>query len=130
MDIITKETMIEKLLAACPSFEPQWREFLEEWRDEPHEPPVYVALGDFAFHLAAMLERGETNSFPGIFSAIENLHLRGDSFVREAATIGILESLQNKSVAEQFRPFLEPETERWWDKLNRFWNGDPTALRE
>jgi hypothetical protein len=129
MNIITKEAMMEKLLAACPSFEPQWSEFLAEWQDEPDEPPIYVALADFARHLCAMLERGETESFPGIFSAIEDLHLRGDAFVKQAATIGILESLLGTPVTEQFVPYFEPETARWWLKLNRFWNGDLTALR-
>jgi hypothetical protein len=91
---------------------------------------LYIALGDFAAHLKSMLERGETNTFPDVFQVIEKLHVDGDGFVKEAATIGILESLQNAKEPEQFRRFLGPESEKWWDKLNSFWEGDPTALHE
>ena len=128
--MIGKDQMMDVLLAACPTFEPSWREFIQEWQDEPVELPLYVALADFARHVKSMLELGDTESFPNIFQAIEHLHVDGDAYVREAATIGILESLQNAKNPELFRPYLRSESEKWWNKLNRFWDGDPTALRE
>jgi hypothetical protein len=126
--MISKDDMMTILVAACPTFGPSWRAFLEEWQDEPVEVPLYVALGDFARHLTSMLERDETSAMPEIFRVIERLHVDGDSYVKEAATIGILESLLNEP--EKFRRYLGPESLEWWDKLNRFWEGDATALRE
>lgn len=41
------------LVEACPSFEPEWKQFLAEWIDEP-EPPIYLAHGDFARHLSGL----------------------------------------------------------------------------
>jgi hypothetical protein len=46
--------------------------------------------------------------------------------VAEAATVGPLEALQNMNLhedtePEQFRPWLLPESARWWDKLHGFW---------
>ena len=128
--MVSKGDMMNALLAACPTFGPSWRTFLDEWQNEPVELPLYVALGDFARHLISMLDRGETSAFPEIFRVIENLHVDGDSYVKEAATIGILERLQNSNEPEKFRRYLGPESQKWWDKLNRFWDGDATALRE
>lgn len=128
--MISKDEMMSALVAACPSFKPHWRAFLQEWRDEPAEMPLYVAVAAFARHLTSMLERGETSEFNQIFREIDNLLVEGDAYVREAATIGILEPLQNAKEPERFRHYLGPESQKWWDKLNRFWDGDPRSLRE
>jgi hypothetical protein len=128
--MIPKELMLPNLVAVCPTFETGWRSFLEEWNTELDEKPYYLALADFARHLTDMLERNETDSFQQIFDAIETFHIEGDSYVKEAATIGILESLMDAPNAERFRSWFGPESTKWWDKLHRFWNGDVTALRE
>jgi len=127
--------MFEPMLAADPTFEPAWREFVEEWADEP-DLPQYLALADFARHLIARLERGETAVFESVFEVVERWHLEGEHYVREAATVGLLESLQNTNLHEgatcpdDFVRWLRPETRRWWDKLERFWGGDVMALRD
>jgi hypothetical protein len=87
-----------------------------------------TALADFARHLIGMLEKSETQSFPAIFDVVERLHLDGDGYVSEAATIGLLEDLQNgnlhsKTVPEEFRRFLGKESQYWWDELDKFWQG-------
>ena len=126
--------MMAVIIEACPSFEPEWNRFCEEWQDDEN-PPRYVSLGDFARHLTALIKSGRTESFPDVFEAIERLHLDGDQYVREAAAVGILEGLQNnminsKSDPEQFRPFLCPESEYWWDKLYEFWNDGKLLIDE
>ncbi len=68
------------------------------------------------------------NEFPCIFKVVENFHTNGDSYVREAATIRFLESLQNHSSHVELDPevfdcYLHPASLRWWDALNRFWSG-------
>jgi hypothetical protein len=118
--------MMGVLVGACPSFAPHWQSFLEESQNEPGELPDYLALSDFARHLIRMLERGDTETFPAIFSAVERLHVEGEHYVKEAATVGLLEDLQNLNLhsatePEQFRKYLGPESQRWWDKLYRFW---------
>jgi hypothetical protein len=128
---IKKGEMTEVLLAACPSFQPTWDAFLEEWTDKPVDLPLYLVLADFARHLIGMLGRCETESFPAIFLAIERLHCEGDHYVREAATVGLLEDLQNTNQhsttePEQFREYLGPESDRWWEELIGFWErGEP-----
>src|SRR5690606_29937885 len=107
MEMITKSEMIPLMLTACPSFENTWREFLVSWRDES-EPPLYLALSDLARHLISMLARNDVATFPGVFAVVERWHLEGDPYVAEAATVGLLEDLQNtnlhdSTVPEQFR---------------------------
>jgi hypothetical protein len=125
--MIAKDDMMGVLLDACPSFAPQWQAFQDEWREEADDLPLYLVLADFARHLIGMLERGETAALPAVFGAVERLHVEGEHYVREAATVGLLEALQNLNLhksgtdPERFRPYLGPESARWWDKLYRFW---------
>lgn len=73
--------------------------------------------------------------FSDIFAVVECWHTEGDDYVKQAATIGFLESLQNLSGGNDrqiatIEPWLGLETRRWWDKLDRFWDGDVVALRD
>ena len=123
--------MFSPLLDACPSFRPVWEKFIGEWKEEKEGLPIYLALSEVAQHLILLLQRGKTESFPRIFQIVEQWHTEGDSYVKEAATVGLLEDLQNSNLhentePEQFRRFLGPESEKWWDKLNEFWEeGEP-----
>jgi hypothetical protein len=125
--MIAKDDMMGILLDACPSFAPQWEAFRGEWREEAADLPLFLVLADFARHLIGLLERGEMAVLPAAFAAVERLHVEGDHCVREAATVGLLEALQNLNLhprgtePEQFRPYLGAESARWWDKLYRFW---------
>ena len=123
--MIRREEIPEILLNACPSFGPKWQEFLDEWRNEP-DPPIYLALAEFARHIIDLLANRDTAQFPMVFDAIERMHTEGEGFVKEAATIGLLEALQNTNLhqttePEQFRPYLRTVSESWWDKLYDFW---------
>jgi hypothetical protein len=87
-----------------------------------------LALGDLAHHLVEQLDAGKTNRFEAVFDVVERWHCEGDHYVKEAATIGLLEGIQNNSEhwgidPSRFECWLKPESKRWWDKLNRFWNG-------
>ena len=137
---ITRAKMFEPMLAADPSFRPRWEEFVSEWADE-RERPLYLALGSLAEHLLERLGRGDTEGFDRIFAVVERWHTEGDCYVSEAASIGLLESLQNQSGGNDKKfsrrdgvssaavePWLGPETKRWWDKLYRYWEGDDRAL--
>ena len=127
--------MLPLLLDACPSFDEPWRACLEEWGDRC-DLPVYIALSELARHLIGMLDRGETEAFSRVFDVVERWHVEGDAYVRCAATVGLLEDLQNgnlhtaRTAPEQFLPYLGPESRKWWHRVERFWSGDPSALQE
>jgi hypothetical protein len=106
------------LMEACPSYR-----LPAENRDL-----LYVVLGDFARHLLQLQQQNRAEQLLAVANAIERLHTEGDQFVREAATIGLLESIQNAwSNAgvdpELFVQHLLPVSARWWQSLNDFWSG-------
>lgn len=127
--------MFEPMLSACPSFEPTWREFAQDAERSPNEDPLYyVLLGDLARHLLALQAAGSTDELPAVFEVVERWHTEGDYYVKEAATIGLLEGIQNNASHRDFdtgvfETWLKPETKKWWLKLNRYWDGDIEALR-
>lgn len=131
--VLTRENMFEPLLAADPSFQSHWAEFLAEWDDEP-DLPLYLALGSLAEHVLGRLKDNDTKNFEDIFAVVERWHIEGDGYVTEAASIGFLESLQNLSGGNDRKHgtverWLGPESRRWWMKLDRFWEGETGALR-
>lgn len=95
----------------------------------------YGLLGDFARHLLHLHRESRTAEFPAIARVIERLHTEGDDYVREAATIGVLEGIQNVWAndgvdPELFTTHLLPESRRWWDELNAFWRGERRYVGE
>lgn len=124
--LITKSEMMMPLLTACPSFQPAWEDFVREWTDDRGDLPLYLALSALARHLIGMLARNETATFPAIFAVVERWHVEGDSYVKEAATVCLLEDLQNMNLhtttrPEELRAFLGPVSAKCWDKLFGFW---------
>ncbi|MCZ7912378.1 DUF7674 family protein [Agrobacterium sp. 22-221-1] len=120
-----RSNMFEPLLQADPSFREKWEAFQEEYRSED-ELPLYLALSELARHLIRDLETGNTHRFDAVFDVVERWHIKGDPYVKEAATIGLLEDLQNghlhrKTRSDDFRPWLQPETLGWWNKVHEFW---------
>lgn len=70
---------------------------------------------------------GDEQSIKRVFAVIERLHIEGSPYVKEAATIGLLEGRQNANLhlsgtsPEQFECYLRPESARWWEKVSAFW---------
>ena len=112
------------LVAACPSFSKKWEEHPAYYEGEEL---LYVDLGEFAGHLVELQKANRTEEFGAVFDVIERLHLEGDHYVKEAATIGLLEGIQNIAgnsgvEPEQFVQYLKPESAKWWRQLNDFWD--------
>lgn len=133
--MITREAMFEPLLAVCPTFQPAWDEFLAEWQEEEGGLPLYLALGDLSRHVIALIEKGDTEAVRSVFHVVEAWHTDGDEYVREAATVGFLETLgsnlEDSSVSpSDVRARLGRESATWWHKLDRFWAGDGGALSD
>ncbi len=134
--VITKSEVMPLLVTACPSYADRFQRYVAENYNNTDERLVYLELGDFAKHLCELLESGNTSELPGVFAAIEVLHNDGDDSVREAATVGLLEDLQNfanqsESIAvEDFEPLLGAESLRWWTEVREFWRGNRTYVGE
>jgi hypothetical protein len=118
--MIATNQIIPLMLEACPSFQAAWDDHLREYDN----PLIYIALADFARHLLELHQSGKVEAIRDAAQVIERLHIEGDANVREAATIGLLESIQCVwPQPELFRPYLLPQSTRWWQSLNDFWDG-------
>jgi hypothetical protein len=126
--MIEQEQVMPLLLEACPSFEERWAAYLSEEYAAGDERLIYCELGEFARHLIDLASSGNVQEIPAIFEVIERLHLEGTPYVRGAATIGLLEGIQNNASHSGFdlaklTPYLLPESAYWWQQLNDFWQG-------
>jgi hypothetical protein len=125
---ITKNEVIQLLLKACPSYKKRWEEYVQDNYENGDEQLLYIDLADFASHLVDLYKQNELNEFPAVFDVIELLHTSGDDIVKEAATIGLLEDLQNGLLNNEintnvFNKYLKQESLKWWYHLNDFWDG-------
>lgn len=123
--MIDRAEMMSAIRAACPNFGATYDAFLDDWKEDSEVPP-YVSLAAFSRHMISLLETGDQQQLHAAFQAIERLHVDGDEYVREAATVGILENLQNtnfhsKTTPRQFLEFLRPVSLRYWRKVEDFW---------
>jgi hypothetical protein len=123
--MIERDAVMPLLLEACPSFGPAWQDYAQNPLYRPDL--LYIHLGEFAAHLVGLMKRNQLAEFPAVFAVVERLHVEGDSYVREAATIGLLEGLQNIPGSDfdpkVFAPFLDRDSRMFWDRLNEFWDG-------
>jgi len=124
--MIRKDDVIPLLSDACPSYQARWQLYCGHSTYEPGL--LYLDLADFADHLVGLLRGNNTEEFKQVFEVIERMHLDGDEYVREAATIGALEGIQNIAGnsgvdPERFVRFLGKTSKRRWKKLNDFWDG-------
>ena len=125
--MISREDMFDVLLKADPTFQPVWDAFVDKWRDQI-EPPLYLALGDLARHVIGKLEDDRIDDLQRIFAAVERWLDDGDELVREAATIGLLEDLQNPNLhkttsPDRLKQWLGPLSAMQWSEVERFWSG-------
>ena len=120
--MITRNEIVGAILDACPSFKPGYAALCADGDAEL----TYIVLGRFAYHLVELHQTGSEAEFFDVAELIERMHAEGDEYVREAATIGLLEGIQNYSGVSEldlvyFRSILRPESQRWWDSINKFW---------
>jgi len=123
--MITKEEMLNPVLVVSPDFSPVWNKLLNEHISDGNLP-VYVGLTELAKHISELHLDKRSDEIKKIFAIIEQWIADGDSFVHEAATSGLLEDLQNVNIVGtgislQLKPYLLPETERWWENSLNAW---------
>jgi hypothetical protein len=132
--MIGKEQMVPMLLAACPSLREAWEASAAEWGGGP-SPGVYIEFGDFVALFLEAYARGDSGCAQAVFDTVETFLSEGDSEIREYATIGFIEAVQNQASrktfgAEAFLPFLKPRAQAAWKELDEFWQGMNSSKSE
>jgi hypothetical protein len=125
--VITPDEMFAPMLVACPDFLPKWETFVADWQSPKQKPlPYYFLLNELAQHLVLKLGAEDTDAFRSIFDVVELWHVRGDDYVQQAASIGLLEDLQNPANYRSGKPgdfmrWFGPVSKLWWDKVEDYW---------
>ena len=124
--MISREDMFKPILEVSDGFKPVWNEFVSEWKDDA-ELPQYLALSKLAGYISRLISESRTRELSDIFEVVERWHLEGDDYVREAATVGLLEDLQNINVVgwdvpDKVHKLLLPKSKQQWAKISEFWN--------
>jgi hypothetical protein len=135
------------LLEACPSFATTWSVIEQEnlWHEDQDDDIADASKTDrlyfddaeaFVRHMVDLRLDGATGEFPAVFRVIERFLVEGNKDVKNLGLIGYLEGMQMGTVTSksldpdaEFLPYLLPVSRRWWDRLNRFWEGDTSALQ-
>lgn len=128
-----ERVLLPALLTECPSFLGTWEMHVTEWPD-PATRGVYLDLGAFATYLVALLAKGETAEFPGVFATVERYLRDGDDGIRYALKLGLLETLGNVAsnedgwpLAARFREWFGPLTAAAWNDLHDLWGTSDTG---
>ena len=103
--------------------------------DEDDLELQYIVAGLFSAYIYEAYQAGDKKTYEKGLKFIEKLHIDDTHKVRELATIGYLESIQNtwpEHLINANIPFddLGEQSKVWWGKLNDFWNGESAALME
>ncbi|GLX66594.1 DUF7674 family protein [Paenibacillus glycanilyticus] len=125
---ISKSKVMELILQACPSYKKQWDEYVQKNYKNGDEQLLYIDLANFATYFVDLYKHNKISEFPSVFDVIELLLTNGDDFVKEAASIGLLEDLQNRLLNNEintnvFNQYLKQESLKWWNHLNDLWDG-------
>jgi hypothetical protein len=137
--MIDANGVMPMLIEACPSFGATWLEIRDDHRDDdnPGGRLGYIDAAYFIGHLADLEVAGTRSEFDSVFDAIERLVVEGDDYVQNLGVIGYIEGFQMATVTSRgvdperaFRPWLRPVSEQWWQRVDRFWAGDATALHD
>lgn len=122
--------MICSTCASLP-FSGEYKWYVET-KEEDCEPLYYVLAGAYASHILTNFDLfSRSDELENNFALIEKFHNDGDDYVKEWATVGILEGMQNhigKDRQAEMYPkcekYLGPESRFWWDELERFWKNE------
>ena len=102
---------------------------IPEFQPDRFDPDLpYVTAGAFAHFLLKVHQQDNMDALTKGLAFIERLYASDDPKVRELATIGYLEAIQNVWAGrgadpESILPLLGDESKKWWTELNNFWSG-------
>ena len=128
--MIDRAEVMPLLLAACPSFSATWGDLEHDSMHESEDGTRlnYLDAMELASHLVALHRERSDEEVRLAFAVIERLHLEGDPYVRELATIGYLEDVwgdvrDHPDELAFFESLLGPESAMWWRGVAAFWTG-------
>lgn len=124
--MIPVRDIVPKLLLACPTAKPAWDDHVESWAGQKRGH--YNDISVFAHHIVNSFREARTEEFPEFFATLEELLQDGDAEVKDLASIGIIEDIQNIASHEEhgyqvFERWLGPLSHHAWREVEIIWEG-------
>jgi hypothetical protein len=111
---ITRDEMLAPMRTACPG----WGYEVDE---DDEDAPLYLALYDLAWYIWQQLLVTDRDTLKPAFAVIESWLMEGDEQVKQACSVGVLETLKHARGAKQpearrmFVDLLGPVARKKWD---------------
>lgn len=126
MQMINREEVMNLFIEACPSFKENWVAYFNSDDDRNNSTVLYSDLTCFANYLVCHIDNEIMLETKTVFDLIEQLIHQGDTFIKEAITVGLLEDIQNKLINQSidlniFNKYMHTETKKSWGDLIDFW---------
>lgn len=128
LNVIEKQQIFPMLLAACPSYVNRYEAYIAKNYEPEEERLLYVDICDFTAYIIECDQHQKTDEFNDVFELVEQMLVHGDYYVKDFATVGILETLQNQLLDKkielgEFEKRLYPESKLCWNQIIDFWSG-------
>ncbi len=116
------------LAAAVPSFAPLLEEYVRYNYEPGDERLPYLEASHLCRHLIEFHKGRDVAVVRAFFDFVERLHVEGDDYVRQLATVGFLEDTQTWATTagvplDEIEALLLTESKRWWTEVVEFWAG-------
>lgn len=133
--------MVDKQITKCTVLNTLFKEYPDSHQlvnspyDMEEQQLLYIIAGRFASYLLDLYRMGDSNDLTKFATFIEDLHVHGDEYTKELATIGFLEDIINVWSHNHTDPkiiydYFLPESKKWRDELERLWNGEVRYVGE
>ena len=121
--MITKSNLIKYILKESGDF----AQYLKSSDVNVKQEDNYTTLAELARYILKSFKAKEADKLRESFRIIDDVLDKGDAYVKEAITIGLLETLQNnisweKNIKqEEFLPYLPKTLKEKWGQIIDFW---------
>lgn len=119
------------LLTALPEFGQRLAQYRATW--STGLPGLCNELGELASFVVELVEKGDTARLPSVFTAAEELLVKGTDDVKDAVATCLLEALQNLSsekVARAWVPLLGEESRAYCEAWDEFTGAQTAGLNK
>ncbi len=125
---------IDRVFSALVSVDEELKNYFNnylraEYDDSSSERVNYLDIAEISRFLIERIKTGQTFFFQDLFTQVEVIFSKCDSYVDELMVIGLFESIQNNCGHEGidyhqgFNKWLSPVSKQKWDALIDFWEG-------
>lgn len=123
-DVITKEQWTDFALRVVPGFRQPLEDLREDW--EPDPVALSIEMSEFSWFVAGLLkDAGRSEQVEAALAFVEDLLVRGDEALKDAAATSFLENLLNQVSGGELDPatfvdLLGPQSRAYckaWDEF-------------